>query len=153
MVYIRNHLSLKGRNDIKIYKFFKLSSIFIEICNPKKTNVIIGCINILIYKHPKININEFNDDYLNELLDKLSKVNKTTFLPGDFSINLLNYDIHHPTNDFRDSLSSHYFLLYIRQPSRLTSNSETLDIFSNTAVPNIIFGNSTALIYTFHNFL
>ena len=38
-----------------------------------------------------MNINEFRDDYLNELLDKLSKENKTIFLLGNFNINLLNY--------------------------------------------------------------
>ena len=46
-----------------------LESTFIEVCNPKITNVIIG----YIYKHPNVDINEFSDDYLNELLDKLSK--------------------------------------------------------------------------------
>ena len=95
-----------------------------------------------------MNINEFSDDYLNELLDKLSKENKTIFLLGDFSINLLNYDIHPPTNEFLDSLSSHYFLPHILQPSRVTTNSKTLidNIFSNMAVPNIISGNLTASI-------
>ena len=43
-----------------------------------------------------MNINEFNDDYPNELLDKLSKENKTILLLGDFNINLLNHDIHPP---------------------------------------------------------
>ena len=76
-------MSYKTWNDLKIYKSFELESTFIEICNPKKTNVIIGC----IYKHPNVNINEFDDDYLNELLDKLSKENKTIFLFGDFNIN------------------------------------------------------------------
>ena len=94
-----------------------------------------------------MNINEFNDDYLNELLDKLSKENKTIFLLGDFNINLLNYDIHPPTNEFLDSLSSHYFLPHILQSSMITTNSKTLtDIFSNMAVPNMISGNLTASI-------
>ena len=125
-IYIRNHLSYKNRNNLKIYKSFELESTFIEICNPKKTNIITGC----TYKHPNMNINEFNDDFLNELLDKLSKENKTIFFLSDFSVNLLNYDIH---NEFLDSLSSHYFLHHILQPSRVTSNSKTLidNIFSN----------------------
>ena len=107
-------MSYKTRNDIKIYKFFELiESTFIEICNPKKTNIIVGC----IYKHPNMNINEFNDDYLNKLLDKLSKGNKNIFFLSDFNINLLNYDIHPPTNEFSGSLSSHYFLPHILQPS------------------------------------
>ena len=57
--------------------------------------IIIGC----IYKHPYINIDEFNEVYHNELLDKLSKENNSIFLLGDFNINLLNYDVHPPTNE------------------------------------------------------
>ena len=73
-----------------------------------------------------MNINDFNDDYLNELLYKLSKENKTMFLLGDFNINLLNYDIHPTTNEFLKSLSFHYFFPYILRPSRVTTNSKTL---------------------------
>ena len=47
-------------------------STFIEILNPKKTNVIVGC----IYRHPHMDLNEFNDYYVYNLLDKLSKENK-----------------------------------------------------------------------------
>ena len=54
-----------------------------------------------------MNINGVNDDYLNALLDKLSKENKTIFLLGGFNINWLNYDIHPCTNEFLDSCSSH----------------------------------------------
>ena len=144
LIYIRNHLSYKTRNDLNIYKSFELESTFIEICNTKNTNIIIGC----IYKHPDMNINEFNDGYLNELLDKLFKESKTLFLLDDFKINLLNYDIHPPTNEFLDSLLSHYFLPHILQPSKVTTNSKTLtdNIFSNMAVPNIISGNLAASI-------
>ena len=77
-------MSCKSRNDLNIYRLFELESTFIEICNPKKTNIVISC----IYKHPNMNVNEFNDDYLNELLDKLSKENKTVFLLGDINIKL-----------------------------------------------------------------
>ena len=53
-----------------------------------------------------MNINEFSDDYLNELLGILSKENETIFLLDDFNINLLKYDTHLPTNELI-SLSSH----------------------------------------------
>ena len=60
LIYVSNHLSFKTRNDLMIYKSFELESAFIEICNPKKVNIIIiGC----IYKHQNMNINKFNDDY------------------------------------------------------------------------------------------
>ena len=35
LIYIRNNLSYKTRNDLKIYKSFELESTFIKICNPK----------------------------------------------------------------------------------------------------------------------
>ena len=94
LLYMCNNLSYKPRNDLCIYKSTELESTFIEILNPKKTNVSVGC----IYRHPHMDLNEFNDYYINNLLDKLSKENKTVFLLGDFNIDLLNYDQHSLTN-------------------------------------------------------
>ena len=42
-------------------------------------NIIIGS----IYRHPTMNLNEFNDNYLNILLQKISKEEKNVFLLGD----------------------------------------------------------------------
>ena len=70
------------------------------------------------------------------LINYLKKIK--LFLLGDFNINLSNYDIHQLTNEFLDSLFSYYFLPYILQPSRGTSNFKTLDnIFTNVALPDI----------------
>ena len=41
-----------------------------------------GC----IYRHPNMDLNEFNDYYINNLLDELSKKDKTVFLLCDFHI-------------------------------------------------------------------
>ena len=84
--------------------------------------------------------NEFNDDYLNELLDKLSEEQKTT------TTIQLNYDIHPLNNEFLHSLSSHDFLSHILQPIRVTNNFKTLidNVFSKMALPIIISGNLTA---------
>ena len=144
LIYITNHLPYEIKNDLKIYKSFELESTYIEICHHKKTSIITGC----IYKHPDMNINKFKDDCLHELLDKLPEEIKTIFLLGDFNINMLNYDLHSPTNEFLDWLSSRYFLSHTLQPSRVTNNSKILieNIFSNMAIPNIIFGNLTAFI-------
>ena len=37
-----------------------------------------------------MSINEFNNSYLDELLEKLTNENKNIILMGDFNINLLN---------------------------------------------------------------
>ena len=34
-------------------------------------------------------LNDFNDKYVNKILDKITKENKTTFLLGDSNIDLL----------------------------------------------------------------
>ena len=49
-----------------------------------------------------MNLNDFNTN----LLDKVSKGQKSVFLLGDFNVNLLNYNDHNPTNEFLDSLAS-----------------------------------------------
>ena len=41
-----------------------------------------------------MNINEFNDNYLNILLQKILKEKKNVFLFGDFNVDLLKYDKH-----------------------------------------------------------
>ena len=144
LLYVANHLSYKPRLDLNIYKSNELESTFIEILNPKKSNIIIGC----IYKHPSMDLNDFNTNYLNNLLDKVSKEQKSVFLLGDFNVNLLNYNDHNPTNEFLDSLASNSFVPYILQPTRLTSHSKTLidNIFSNIISPEAISGNLTATI-------
>ena len=105
--------------------------------------MIVGC----IYRHPNTDLNEFND-YINNLLDKLLKENKTVFLLGDFHVDILNYDQHSLTNEFLDSLSFYMLLPPIAQLIRNINNSKTLIDNSslNVITPNNILGNLTATI-------
>ena len=57
-----------------------------------------------------MDLNDFNTYYLNNLLDKVSKKQKSVFLLGDFNVNLLNYNRHNPINEFLDSLASNSFI-------------------------------------------
>ena len=95
-----------------------------------------------------MDLNEFNDCYLNELLDKLSSENKSVILLSDSNVDLMKYDNHHSTNEFLDSWSSHLFLPHITQPTRIRHSSKTLidNIFSNTLTENTISGNVTSTI-------
>ena len=92
---------------------------------------------------------DFNCNYLNNLLEKTSKEQKSFFLLGDFNVNLLNYNEHNETNECLDSFASSSFIPLILQPTRITSYSNTLidNIFSNVIDPDIISGNSTATIF------
>ena len=142
LLYIRNHLSNKTRNYLNIYKSAELEPTFIEIINHKKSNILVGC----VYRHPVIDLNEFNYYYLHDLLHKLSSENKSVTLLGSFNFDLMKYDTHYSTNEFRDSLSSHLFLPHITQPTRIRDSSKALidNIFSITLIENTISGNLTA---------
>ena len=88
LLYIANHLPYKTCLDINICRHNELEYTFIEILNPKKSYIIIGC----IYKHPSMDFNDFATNYLNNLLDKVSKEQKFVFPLGAFNINFLNYN-------------------------------------------------------------
>ena len=86
LLYTANHLSYKCRNDLKIYKKNELESTFIEIFNPKKSNITVG----VIYRHSSMDLRDFNCNYLNKLLENVSKERKSIFPLGDFIVNPLN---------------------------------------------------------------
>ena len=122
------------------YKKFELESTFVEIINPKKSNITLGGSVGTTYRPPKMDATEFNN-ILSKLLKKINQEQKTVFLLGDFNIDLMHYNEHKPTNEFLDSLASNSYLPYIIQPSRHTSHSRTLidNVFSNVISKDIIF--------------
>ena len=69
-----------------------------------------------------MNLNEFNDNYLNILLLKISRENNNFFLLGDFNVDLFKYDKHAGTNEFIDSLCSYIYFPYILHPTRVTGH-------------------------------
>ena len=93
------------RSDLNIYKKIELESIFVEIINPKKSNIIVDT----IYRHPKMDVTKFNN-ILNNLLKKINQEQKTVFLLANFNIDLMHYNEHKPTNEFLDSLASNSYL-------------------------------------------
>ena len=75
LLYIANHLSYKCRNDLNIYKKTELESTF-------------------------IGLTDFNCNYLNKLLEDISKEYKSVFLLGDVNVNLLNCNEHNHNQNF-----------------------------------------------------
>ena len=143
LLYIANHLSYKCRKDLNIYKKNELESTFIEIVNPRKSNIIVG----VIYRHPSMDLTDFNCNYLNKLLENISKEQKSIFLLGDFNVNLLNYNEHNQANEFLDSLASNLFIPLILQSTRMTRHSNSLiDVID----PDILSGNLTSTISDHH---
>ena len=78
-------------------------------------------------------LSDFNSSYLNKILEKNSKEQKSILLLLNFNVNLMNYNARNPADEFLDSLVSNSFIPLILQPTRITSHSNTLidNIFSN----------------------
>ena len=108
MLYIADHLPFIPREDLsnEIYLAKSIESVFVEICEPKKKNVIVGC----IYRHHTISTDDFNVNYLAPLLAKVSNENKTLMLLGDFNVDLLKADSDQPVSRFLDTMSSYLLL-------------------------------------------
>ena len=111
LLYINKRIDkFKPRPDLMIYESRLLESSFIEIINQGKPNSIIG----VIYRHPSMAVDYFNDIYLRPLITKLSKENRKHInIAGDFNVNLLNVASHQSTSEFFDILTSN-FLFYLQ---------------------------------------
>ena len=79
----------------------------------------------------------------------MTKEDKTTFLLGDFNVDLLKYESHTSTNEFLNSLSFNMILPYILHPTRITGYSKTFadNMFSNHISQEAICGNLTSTIF------
>ena len=69
LLYIANYRSYKFDNDLNIFNKNELEINFIEIFNPKKSNVIVRA----IYRHLSMDLTNFDCNYLNKLLENMSK--------------------------------------------------------------------------------
>ena len=94
--YIAEQHNCKPRKDLDAisYKTYGLQSVFTEIIISKRS--------------PSMEIKDFNENYLNPLMDKLG--DKNVFLLGDFNIDLMKNDIDTHTSTFLDikSICSSY---------------------------------------------
>ena len=149
LLYIADSITFKPRNDLEISEPKLIESTFIEIINKRESNTIIG----VLYRHPTMDPDDFNNIFLKSLLDKLSKVkNKKIFIAGDFNFNLLNLTSHEQTEMFYSNLLSNLFLPAIILPTKINNVNKTLidNIFSNQINPSTISGNLSVNISDGH---
>ena len=144
MIYIENSLRYKIRHDLTMYKSKEIESTFIEIIESKLKNKIFGC----IYKHPKVPVSEFANDFLSPLLEKLNQEKKEIVLMGDFNVNILNCENDKDTSEFIDLMYASLFYPTINIPTRITSTSKTLidNLFYNCFTKDVMSGNITTSI-------
>ena len=137
-MYLKKTLDYTIRDDLSVVSD-EYETLWVEINTGSKAKNILCC---CAYQHPNIDIKNFIE-YMDNTLQKLEESNKTIFVMGDFNINLLSYDGHTDTNDFINSMVSHYLLPYILHPTRVTDHSSTVidNIFSNVTDFDTVSGN------------
>ena len=81
-----------------------------------------------------MDLNEFNDEILNPLMEKLSLESKNIYLMGDYIIDLMKTEVDVATSQFFDTITYNLFVPHITYPTRITTSTSTLidNIFSNT---------------------
>ena len=87
--------------------------------------------------------NIFNDDYLKDLTDKLSRENKNIYISGDFNFDLLKVAVHNETFDFFDIMMSNFLQPLINIPTKINTVNNTIidNIFTNNLNPDTKSGN------------
>ena len=68
LLYIKQGINYKLQKDLQICKSKELESTFVEVMESRmsKNNMIIGC----IYRHPSMELSEFNHHFLSVFLEK-----------------------------------------------------------------------------------
>ena len=86
---------------------------------------------------------EFDNQYMSHILEKISFENKEVYLLDDFGINFFNYETDRPTGKFLDNIYSNSFVLCITLPTRITPRFKTLidNIFFKYINEAITLGN------------
>ena len=141
-LYISEDLDFKPRNGLKIYESKMFESLFIEIINKNEANSIVG----VLYRHPVMDMDSFNEEKLEFLLTKLYREkNKKTYLDGDFNFDLLKVNKYDETSVFFNEMMSSFLLAVISIPTKINTVNDTLidNIFTNEFNPDLVSGNFT----------
>ena len=143
LIYVKEGINFEPRNDLTIYKEKELESCFIEVLNQRQKNSIIG----VIYRHPSMDEENFIEDYIQPLNEKLLHENKSTFLAGDFNFDMLKMN-NAETSKFFETMVSGQLLPSILIPTKINSKHDTIidNIFTNQVNPDIKSGNLNIVI-------
>ena len=145
LLYIKDSLNFKPRDDLKMYSAKKLESVFVEIINPQATNTIVGS----VYRHPSLDADEFIEFELRPFIQKLSKHSqKEIYMAGDFNFDLLNASSHDASSEFLDIMTANFLMPSIIIPTKINRSKNTLidNIFTNQINPDMISGNLSTSI-------
>ena len=120
-ILIKTKLKYHVRNDLVVFDEGKFESIFVEIPQINKPNIVIG----EIYRVPGTNENNFLTEYEN-LIGKIKNENKRLIIGTDQNLDYLKINLHNNTMKFFELNMSHNLMPVIYKPTRVTHATATL---------------------------
>ena len=126
---IKSGIPYKIRGDSEYFDN-EMEGLFIEIDKQvfgTTSDLIIG----IIYQMPNSSIDIFID-WINDILNIIHRESKICYFLGDLNIDLLKYEEHRLTSEFLDLIYSYNVFPLISKPTRITSDTATLTIYSLT---------------------
>ena len=116
MLYIQNEITSKPRKDLDslVYESKQLDYTFSEVINVGQTKTVVG----FNYRHPSMDLDEFNNEILNILMEKICWENKNIFLMGDFNVDLMKTESDTKASQFFDTITSNLFIPHITCPNK-----------------------------------
>ncbi len=116
-----------------------MEAIYLNVQYRKFPSIIISC----LYRHPKISVQTF--EYIREILNVISLTNKTLYILGDFSDDLLSVN-----SNLKKILAETKLSQAIDRPTKVTSLSATLldIVITNKCKLYCIQMSSLALLLT-----
>ena len=117
-IFIHKELIYNIRHDLSVNDE-GAEGLCLEIINQKLKNIFINT----IYRQPSGNKKNF-ENYFGKFLEKTKT--KTTYLFGDFNLNLLDYDTNCKVKSYCNTAFSHNFIPTINKPTRVTNHNATI---------------------------
>ena len=120
-IMTRSHLKYIERPDLKIFDEGRFESVFIEITQKGRKNLVVG----EIYRVPGTNEKEFIEKY-NSIVDKIRSEHKQVIIGTDQNLDYLKINSHGNTLNFFEMNLANNVIPTIYKPTRITHNSATL---------------------------
>ena len=129
-MYIPNNVIWDHREDLQNAE---IECIWVEICSKMAKSFLIGC----LYRPPDSScyLSRNWKDAFSDMLTKVGNNDKETILLGDFDVNYMKNKYH---REEKDMIASHGFKQRIKDPTRVTSDSNPLiDVLLSNKPSNI----------------
>ena len=138
-ILVKLGISFIERSDISLFDEGTFESIFIEIPQKKRPNIIIG----EVYRVPGTNEQDFIGKYGN-IITKVKAEKKSLIIGTDQNLDFLKINNHTNTMNFFDLNLTNSLLPTIYRPTRITQNTATL--IDNIYIGSNLFQNVKSFI-------